>query len=396
MPETGNSTGGIDINLAAHANLKPLDETPLNGGGGISGTALSLEEQAKLVQQQLNGGVTSIIDNELIEDRAITIMPSPRRSAMRAMNERTMEPRVERIGASISAKNALMQDGYMLVKYFPALVGESGTSPNFTKKVLSWLENISVPITDNVYGRTFDISFRYDSIEAKNTFTAKRVRLEKAYDGSAKGDASKRKIALNAYISELMTLERERAHYGMPVKLEDFVIYLHCLYYPDVAKDPTFLSIYSNVRMYIKDVEKEKKQKDALQANKRKAMQNYLNAFNNKELWKEIIVLCCAAKDINYRKLEAKGETEVESYISKFMQDEPEQFNKFFNDPYRELKTLIERGIAGGHLKRGDINQRITTAAGDDVGSNMTEAIAYFRDPLNIAKKKALETQLSI
>jgi hypothetical protein len=307
-----------------------------------------------------------------------------------------MEPRIERIGASINAKNALMQDGYMLVKYFPAIVGESGASPNFTKKVLTWLENISVPITDNVYGKTFDISFRYDTIEAKNTFIAKRKRLDDSYDKTDKGDASKRKVALKRYIDEIMNLERERAHYGMPVNIEHFIIHLHTLYYPDVAKDVSFLSIYSNVRMYIKDVEKEKKQKDALQASKRKAMQNYLNAYGNKELWKQIIILSCASKEINYRKLEAKGETEVEAYITKFMQDEPDVFNKLFNDPYRELKALVERAIAGGYLKRSEINQRISTSAGEDIGSNMTEAIAYYRDPLNIAKKKALETQLSL
>jgi hypothetical protein len=394
MPENINSQQGISgININPIVS-KPLNET-LNGGGGINETSLSLDEQAKLVQMQITGNV-SAIDNDLIEERSITIMPSPRRSAMRAMNERTMEPRIERIGASIRAKNALVQDGYMLVKYYPALVGESGASPNFTKKVFSWLENISVPLTDTVNGKTFDISFRYDTAEAKRTFAEKRKRLDDAYDKVDKGDASKRKTALNRYIDETMNLERERAHYGMPVNLEHFIIYLHSLYYPDIAKDVSFLSISANVRMYIKDVEKERKQKDALQASKRKAMQNYLNAYGNKEIWKQTIILVCAAKEINYRKLEAKGDTEVESFITKFMQDEPDTFNKLFNDPYREIKSLIERGIAGGHLKRSEINQRITTSAGDAIGSNMNEAVAYYRDPINIGKKKALETQLSL
>lgn len=390
MPDANNPKINVPGFTAPGTDLPPT----VTGNAPDKKADPTIEEAAEALALQLNGG-KGLANDSLIARRFITICAVPRRSAFRVMNDKVLEERIENIGSSIGAKKALMQDAYMLAKYFPALTGTSYNANDFLTKVGAWLDNISVAVRSTGSGKTLDLSFKYDSAELMKEHEEKRDVLDAAYDKSEKGDYNKRKAALADYIRRLMTLELAKCHVGTPVELEQYVVWLHCLFYNDVCKEQSLLSDTPGARLFVKNEAKEKAQRTAKQHARRKALANYLAIMDNKDDMNEVVVILCANKNIPYQQILGKTETDIDIFLSKIANDEPELLNKVYNDPNKRLHSMIERAIRAGRLRKSDLNQQITDTDGVTIGSNMTEAIAYFKHPANKERLAKLNAGLN-
>ena len=82
--------------------------------------------------------------------------------------------------------------------------------------------------------------------------------------------------------------------------------------------------------------------------------------------------------------------------LDTYSMQEPEKFNKLFNNRNISLQALIEEAVAKGELLRSDINQNIITPEGNFIGGNMKEAISYLLNPQNEDFKKLLETKIKL
>ena len=78
----------------------------------------------------------------------------------------------------------------------------------------------------------------------------------------------------------------------------------------------------------------------------------------------------------------------------KFSNEEPIKFNAIVNDKDIEIKATIEKLISKGELIRSMYNQNISSPTGEFIGSNMKEAVAYFKDPNNTAIVNAYYNKL--
>jgi hypothetical protein len=80
--------------------------------------------------------------------------------------------------------------------------------------------------------------------------------------------------------------------------------------------------------------------------------------------------------------------------LRQFASDYPDKFNKIYSN--RDIRTIadIELLIARGELIRHDYNQNITTSDGELIGQNMTDALAWFKNPENISAVNAYKAKL--
>ena len=79
----------------------------------------------------------------------------------------------------------------------------------------------------------------------------------------------------------------------------------------------------------------------------------------------------------------------------KFVNENPDVFNKMYNDKNVELKSLIEQLVLRGELVRAEHNQMLSTAEGKFIANNVTEAVAYFNNPDNKAELEAYKNKLN-
>ena len=85
-----------------------------------------------------------------------------------------------------------------------------------------------------------------------------------------------------------------------------------------------------------------------------------------------------------------------ESNLDRFSTEEPEVFNKIFNDGDKLIKATIEKLIARGELIRLSHNQNITTATGEFIGANISEAVVWFKNPDNTSAVNAFKAKLNL
>ena len=164
--------------------------------------------------------------------------------------------------------------------------------------------------------------------------------------------------------------------------------------YKDVAKDLSLINAKPYIRFYIKDEQREKEKQQKLLRERINAKRNFVELMADDKQFESMYIACCIHQGISLSAALLKDKTEKEFILDKFSNEEPDKFNKLFNDKHLNLKAFIETLISKGELIRSEFNQNISTANGDFIGANMNEAIAYFNNPANAEIRKVYENRL--
>ena len=365
-----------------------IGKDPGNVGGDnaqkVTGTTVMENKAAK--EAELNSPYT--------DKRTVTIAPVQQFSAYRRANIKSMPPRRNIIGSSISSTRILSSNKDEVEKYFPQIIGISPNNPEFVTRVKAYLSNISCNVQDA--GSTLNISFTYDKKKDYLTIKEKEEKINAKRESVARNNTAAIKEAVKVWTQEINDLESEKAKYGHPDNIEEYLLYRHCLLYRDVAKDISLINSDSSLRFYIRDENKEAERAKRLVDERRKAMRNFLALESSDKKRNAVFIQMTVNNGGNIAEAMMKTPDQQVSALMTYLNDSPDKFNDLFEDKNVEMKSFIEALIARGELIRPEYNQQISTADGTFIGSNMNEAVAYFNNPTNKPVLEAMQNKYKL
>lgn len=331
---------------------------------------------------------------EYTYNRSITIVLKKNYSMYRRSNDKTLPKKIDYIGSSVSSSRILASNKEEVDHYFPNIVGLAPADSGYMQRVKNFLNNIRIQVDE--IGKTFNNSFHFYHYKDYVRFRTEESKIEYAYNKVPRNNEKQLREALNRKIIALNTLESELWKYGYPIDIDDYLMYRHCLLYKDVAKDVSFINSDHNIRFYFKDdvKEAEKLKKYRVQVNKAKA--NYVACLADDKLFDAIYMQYCNYSALPIISSLAKDRIDREIELDNFSTNEPVKFNEIFNNKDVKLIGDIELLIARGELVRYSNNQQITTSDGGYIGKNMTEAVAWFKDPNNASVVNAYFNKLKL
>ena len=365
-----------------------IGKGPGNVGGDNAqkGTATTVMENKAAKEVELNSPYT--------DKRTVTIAPVQQFSAYRRANIKSMPPRRNIIGSSISSTRILSSNKDEVEKYFPQIIGISPNNPEFVTRVKAYLSNISFNVQDA--GSTLNISFTYDKKKDYLTIKEKEEKINAKRESVARNNTAAIKEAVKVWTQEINDLESEKAKYGHPDNIEEYLLYRHCLLYRDVAKDISLINSDSSLRFYIRDENKEAERAKRLVDERRKAMRNFLALESSDKKRNAVFIQMTVNNGGNIAEAMMKTPDQQVSALMTYLNDSPDKFNDLFEDKNVEMKSFIEALIARGELIRPEYNQQISTADGTFIGSNMNEAVAYFNNPTNKPVLEAMQNKYKL
>lgn len=365
-----------------------IGKGPGNVGGDNAqkGTGTTVMENKAAKEVELNSPYT--------DKRTVTIAPVQQFSAYRRANIKSMPPRRNIIGSSISSTRILSSNKDEVEKYFPQIIGISPNNPEFVTRVKAYLSNISFNVQDA--GSTLNISFTYDKKKDYLTIKEKEEKINAKRESVARNNTAAIKEAVKVWTQEINDLESEKAKYGHPDNIEEYLLYRHCLLYRDVAKDISLINSDSSLRFYIRDENKEAERAKRLVDERRKAMRNFLALESSDKKRNAVFIQMTVNNGGNIAEAMMKTPDQQVSALMTYLNDNPDKFNDLFEDKNVEMKSFIEALIARGELIRPEYNQQISTADGTFIGSNMNEAVAYFNNPTNKPVLEAMQNKYKL
>lgn len=365
-----------------------IGKGPGNVGGDNAqkGTGKTVVESQAVKEAELNSPYT--------DKRTVTIAPVQQFSAYRRANIKSMPPRRNIIGSSISSTRILSSNKDEVEKYFPQIIGISPNNPEFVTRVKAYLSNISFNVQDA--GSTLNISFTYDKKKDYLTIKEKEEKINAKRESVARNNTAAIKEAVKVWTQEINDLESEKAKYGHPDNIEEYLLYRHCLLYRDVAKDISLINSDSSLRFYIRDENKEAERAKRLVDERRKAMRNFLALEASDKKRNAVFIQMTVNNGGNIAEAMMKTPDQQVSALMTYLNDSPDKFNDLFEDKNVEMKSFIESLIARGELIRPEYNQQISTADGTFIGSNMNEAVAYFNNPTNKPVLEAMQNKYKL
>ena len=365
-----------------------IGKGPGNVGGDNAqkGTGTTVMENKAAKEAELNSPYT--------DKRTVTIAPVQQFSAYRRANIKSMPPRRNIIGSSISSTRILSSNKDEVEKYFPQIIGISPNNPEFVTRVKAYLSNISFNVQDA--GSTLNISFTYDKKKDYLTIKEKEEKINAKRESVARNNTAAIKEAVKVWTQEINDLESEKAKYGHPDNIEEYLLYRHCLLYRDVAKDISLINSDSSLRFYIRDENKEAERAKRLVDERRKAMRNFLALESSDKKRNAVFIQMTVNNGGNIAEAMMKTPDQQVSALMTYLNDSPDKFNDLFEDKNVEMKSFIEALIARGELIRPEYKQQISTADGTFIGSNMNEAVAYFNNPTNKPVLEAMQNKYKL
>ena len=338
--------------------------------------------------------LTAELEAEYIDKRQIIIASVLNYSAYRRINMAALGKPRNTIGSSVNSVRKLMSNKGEVEHYFPELVGVASNNPEFITRVKNYLNNIFFDVRDTE--RTIDLSFRYHHKKDYLEIHKKEEKIWETYNAVDRSNTAKLYEAAVIRDNDLFNLESTKYQYGDPLNLEQYILYRHCLNYPDVAKDEAFINSNANLRFYIKDKNKEEVRKNKIIKEQQVALRHLVELQASPIKTNAVYVEYCIYSGISLSDGLSKTALIQSKELMDFATTNPRKFNEFVNDKNLLDKAFIETLITRGELVRSDFNQQISTPDGEFIGANINEAISYFKNPNNAGLKTKLENKLKL
>lgn len=334
------------------------------------------------------------LEAEYIDKRQIIIASVLNYSAYRRINMAALGKPRNTIGSSVNSVRKLMSNKGEVEHYFPELVGVASNNPEFITRVKNYLNNIFFDVRDTE--RTIDVSFRYHHKKDYLEIHKAEQKIWETYNAVDRSNTAKLYEAAVIRDNDLFMIESKKYQYGDPLNLEQYILYRHCLNYPDVAKDEAFINSNANLRFYIKDKNKEEVRKNKLIKEEQAALRHLVELQASPVKTNAVYVEYCIYSGISLSDGLSKTTLVQSKELMDFATTNPRKFNEFVNDKNLLDKAFIETLITRGELVRSDFNQQISTPDGEFIGANINEAISYFKNPNNAGLKTKLENKLKL
>lgn len=321
------------------------------------------------------------LDMPYVQKSSVTIALVKSYSLFRRANDKVLPKRNDYIGSSVNSSRILSANRIETEAYFPNIIGIASNNPDFVSRVKQYLNNIR--ITVNELGKQLDTSFHFNTKRDYLYIKAKEDKIEEDYNKTPRRTVVEIRDALATKIAAINELESSKCTLGSPLNVEEYIAYRHCLLYKDVAKDVGLINSDSSIRFYFKDDAKEAEKAAKFRAEINKAKVNFVHALADDTLFDSIYIQFCVATNQPVISSLAEDKLIRETKLDTYSTQEPVKFNKLFNNKDAKLIGSIEILIARGELLRSQYNQNISTGDGTFIGSNMKEAVNWFKHPDN-------------
>jgi len=315
------------------------------------------------------------------DNRSVTISLVTNYSLYRRANDKVIPKKTDYIGSSISASRTLSANKEEIETYFPTLLGIAHNNPEFVTRIKQYLNNIRASVDGN--GLTFNTTFVYKHKSDYYKIVAQEQEIENEYNRVPRKDTARLRIALKEKITKLNNLESTKYAFGYPLVLEDYLLYRHCLLYNDVAKDLAFINIDANIRFYFKDDQKEAERDRKHRNDLNKAKVNYVSLMGDNDLFETVYIQYLVDTGAPVIAGLAEKPIDKERKLDLYSTSYPVKFNEMVSNKDSRIIGTIEKLIAHGELVRSLHNQNINSEQGHFIGSNMKEAVAWFKSPDN-------------
>ena len=379
------TTNGMKLGFTKPEPNKEVEEKTIdNNNSPVEGNGKDSSSQSANESEDLS--------LPYIDRRTVTIALVRNYSLYRKQNDKELPKRRDYIGSSLKSSRMLSSNKQEVEAYFPNIVGVSPNDSSFVQRVKQWINNIRVAVDE--LGTTLDISFNYNTKKDYLTFKKEEDKIEDEYLNADKSTLTNLKEALNIKITKLHDMESKKYAVGSPLDVNQYLIYRHCLLYNDIAKDIALVNRMPKIRFYFKDDKREAEKLKKYRTEVLKAKANFVKCSENDNLFEAVYVQYCALNNRPIMPSLAKDRIEKEMELDKFSSDEPIKFNAICTDKDIELKATIEKLISKGELIRSLYNQNISSPTGEFIGSNIKEAVAYFKDPNNTSIVNAYYNKL--
>lgn len=365
----------------------PANSNNNQAGAPANKTVAQLEAERKAEKE-------AELDAPYYASKKVVISSVRNYSAYRRINMQALGKPKATIGSSVKSVRILMSDKGELAAYYPELIGMSANHPDFITRVKGYLNNIFFNVDDG--DKVLNCSFNYNHKRDYLAIQAEEDKILAEYDKVDRSNEAELYKAACRRDEALTHLEQTKYKYGNPENIAEYIIYRHCLNYPDVAKDEAFINSNANLRFYIKDVAKEENRKTKLIIERKKAIERLVELQSSPVKVNAAYIQYCRISGINISDGIAKSSLEQVNDLMMFATNDPKKFNSIVTDKNLLDKAFIETLITRGELVRSDYNQQINTPDGQFIGANMNDAIAYFKNPDNAGLKTKLENKLKL
>lgn len=281
-----------------------------------------------------------------------------------------------KIGASISATNAMLKNGDELKMLMPSMLGLSANSPTWDDKVNLYWNSLAKQVPETT-GLELEVGFRYTLDD-----NSREVYLKKLT--SCKDDS-----ALAEYGEKQK--EEDKWKFGTPINVEQYLLWRYCLVYGDVANDVADIDKSPKIRFYIFDDTLRKKAEEERFKLETQANMKFYEILVDKDKINNILSV------FGHNVLGFKNEVHKQSTLKKIVEAQPLKFLAVESDKQLQMKSFIERCIINNLLKRyANTTAVVDVDSLDTIGTTLDAAIVYLNDAKHKDVLSRLQTQLML
>lgn len=265
----------------------------------------------------------------------------------------------------------------------PALLGIGNTQTDFRKRVNNYWDSLAVNIPEN--GKIMEIGFDYN-ITRSSTIKA----ISELKDDKGESIKFKDNKHLANYIDA--HIDEEFKHlYGVPINHADYLLWVYCLEYGDVANNITLRNKSDNIRFYIHNETEVKKIETAKFMLKKKAIKIYSEIIEDIEKVDKYLYALGYGSTIAIT-----DDLDKFKLLEKEFNDHPEKIIEVSKDKQLDSRVFVEACIANGILRKLENSSVIVNSSDNKpIGGNMQDAMAFLALTDNVKIKNELEGRLN-
>lgn len=323
---------------------------------------------------------------DLFKKQTVYIKRKLSSSAYRTANLKHMPEANAKIGASISAVNAMIQNVDEIKVLIPMLTGYTITAQDFDKKTKEYFSSISKKVPSS--GLELEIGFRYKTKEDRDKYEGLVDEIEKKYAKSVleaktssrsgeEFDSIERRL-FNEKYQDRIRLESTRYLYGTPISIEDYILWRYCLVYKDVANRESDISRSKDIRFYIHDEEIELAIKEEQLRLQVKATTEFNKIFGETSKVKKIIKVA-----IPGYKVAGKRDMSILMDLDAYVKTNPLNFLRILEDKELDMKAFIEDLLDNNMLRRLPNTTTIVNSDNETIGNSITDVVIFFKQEHN-------------
>lgn len=255
-------------------------------------------------------------------------------------------------------------------KFLPSILGVNPNSEAWHKATKDFWSNISKRVPNGTVGLELEIGFEYaDKYIAENV----QKEIEKLIDN---------KTIENLTKEDMISLCKEKQKKGNPINLENYILFRYCLVYGKVANNITTIYNSPKIVFYIYFSNLENKKKLSERSLKQKARLK-IDAIEE-DTFKVNSILRIFEKTISENVIENL------TVLDELVNTRPQEVINLIDDTDFEIKAYIENCIVMQLLRRIPLTGQIYYGETDLIGSNLNEAVAFFKDVNNPRKSQII------